>query len=87
MYHRGDFRSGKRLNMRRVIPFIASNYQNDRIWLRRVKLVDRKYQIIVAVDDSASMEENNCKRVGVLLSKIFLFIPCSRLCSLFSLLI
>lgn len=31
----GDFRSGKRLNMRRVVGFVASGYRNDKIWLRR----------------------------------------------------
>ncbi|XP_064402600.1 midasin-like isoform X2 [Halichondria panicea] len=61
---RGDYRSGKRLNMRRIIPFIASNYQNDRIWLRRTKLVDRRYQVMVTVDDSSSMQENNCRQMA-----------------------
>ncbi len=51
--------------MRRIIPFIASNYQNDRIWLRRTKLVDRRYQVMVTVDDSSSMQENNCRQVSV----------------------
>jgi midasin len=29
---RGDFKSGKKLNMRKIIPFIASNYRKDKIW-------------------------------------------------------
>ncbi len=65
LYCRGDFRSGKRLNMRKLISFIASNYQNDRIWLRRTKKIDRRYQVMVAVDDSSSMKENNCRQVSV----------------------
>lgn len=64
-YCRGDFRSGKRLNLRRIIPYIASNYQSDRIWLRRVKPSKREYQILVAVDDSSSMKENGCDQVSV----------------------
>jgi midasin (ATPase involved in ribosome maturation) len=31
----GEFRSGKRLNMRRIIPYIASNFRKDKIWQRR----------------------------------------------------
>lgn len=51
--------------MRKIIPYIASNFQNDRIWLRRTKMVDRRYQVMVAVDDSSSMQENNCRQVSV----------------------
>ena len=60
---RGDYRTGKRLNMRRIIPYIASNFQNDRIWLKRNKPSKRDYQILLAVDDSASMKENDCNQV------------------------
>ncbi len=49
--------------MRRIIPYIASNFQNDRIWLRRAKPSKREYQILIAVDDSSSMTENNCNQV------------------------
>ena len=60
---RGDYRTGKRLNMRRIISYIASNFQNDRIWLRRSKPSKRVYQILIAVDDSSSMSENDCDQV------------------------
>lgn len=63
--YRGDYRTGKRLNMRRIIPYIASYFQNDRIWLRRTKPNKRDYQILVAVDDSASMNENECNQVHI----------------------
>lgn len=43
--------------MRRVIPFIASNYRRDKIWLRRTKPSKREYQIVVAIDNSRSMKE------------------------------
>ncbi|TRZ01341.1 hypothetical protein DNTS_001208 [Danionella cerebrum] len=52
---RGDFRTGKRLNMRKVIPYIASQFRKDKIWLRRTKPSKRNYQICLAVDDSSSM--------------------------------
>jgi midasin len=61
---RGDYRTGKRLNMRRIIPYIASYFQNDRIWLRRTKPHKRDYQVLVAVDDSASMNENECSQMA-----------------------
>ncbi len=49
----GDYRTGKRLNMRKVIPYIASQFRKDRIWLRRTKPAQRNYQIVLAVDDSS----------------------------------
>ncbi|CAI4227621.1 unnamed protein product [Auanema sp. JU1783] len=59
----GDYRTGKRLNMRRLIPYIASDYRKDRIWMRRTKRAQREYQILIAVDDSASMNENGIHQV------------------------
>ena len=52
---RGDFRTGKRLNMRKIIPYIASQFRKDKIWLRRTKPSKREYQVLLAVDDSKSM--------------------------------
>ena len=52
---RGDFRTGKRLNMKRIIPYIASQYKRDKIWMRRSIPSKRNYQIMLAVDDSESM--------------------------------
>jgi midasin len=54
---RGDFRTGKRLNLKRIIPYIASNYKRDKIWIRRSIPSKRNYQIMLAVDDSKSMTE------------------------------
>lgn len=61
--YRGDYRSGKRLNMRKVIPYIASQFRKDKIWLRRTKPSKRQYQIMLAVDDSSSMNDNRSKQV------------------------
>lgn len=52
---KGDFKSGKRLNMKKIIPFIASDFRKDKIWKRRTQPSDREYQILVAVDNSKSM--------------------------------
>lgn len=54
----GDYKTGKRLNMKRIIPYIASQFKKDRIWLRRTKPNKRMYQIMVALDDSLSMQCN-----------------------------
>lgn len=61
--NRGDYRTGKRLNMRKVIPYIASQFRKDKIWLRRTKPSKREYQICLAVDDSSSMVDNHSKQV------------------------
>lgn len=55
---RGDFRTGKRLNIKRIIPYIASSYKRDKIWMRRSVPQKRAYQILLAVDDSKSMSES-----------------------------
>ncbi|WEW57086.1 AAA ATPase midasin [Emydomyces testavorans] len=55
---RGDFRTGKRLNIKRIIPYIASQYKRDKIWMRRSVPSKRDYQIMLAVDDSKSMLES-----------------------------
>ena len=55
----GDFRTGKRLNMKKIIPYVASNYTKDKIWLRRVRPSQREYQVLIALDDSRSMAESH----------------------------
>lgn len=55
---RGDYKTGKRLNMKRIIPYIASDFRKDKIWLRRTKPLKRQYQIMIAIDDSKSMSES-----------------------------
>ena len=49
--------------MRKVIPYIASQFRKDKIWLRRTKPSKRQYQIMLAVDDSSSMNDNHSKQV------------------------
>ncbi|XP_012709437.2 midasin isoform X1 [Fundulus heteroclitus] len=61
---KGDYRTGKRLNMRKVIPYIASQFRKDKIWLRRTKASKREYQICLAVDDSSSMVDNHSKQLA-----------------------
>ncbi|KAF5012617.1 hypothetical protein FDECE_1350 [Fusarium decemcellulare] len=54
----GGFRTGKRLNIKRIIPYIASSYKRDKIWMRRSIPTKRTYQILLCVDDSKSMGES-----------------------------
>jgi midasin len=60
---KGGYSAGKRINMRAVIPYIASDFKKDKIWLRRTQPDKRNYQILIAIDDSESMRE---KRSGQL---------------------
>ncbi|ESO00907.1 hypothetical protein HELRODRAFT_82522 [Helobdella robusta] len=61
---KGDYRTGKRISMRKVIQYIASQFRKDKIWLRRSKLSKRRYTVMVAVDDSSSITFNDSKEVG-----------------------
>lgn len=61
---KGDYRTGKRINMRKVIPYIASEFRKDKIWLRRTKPSKRDYQIVLAIDDSSSMADNHSKELA-----------------------
>lgn len=61
---KGDYKSGKRLNMRKVIAYVASDFRKDKIWLRRSKPSKRQYQILIAVDDSLSMDDNHSKQMA-----------------------
>nr|XP_022918861.1 midasin [Onthophagus taurus] len=61
---KGDFKTGKRINMRKIIPYIASQFRKDKIWLRRTKPAKRDYQIVLAIDDSSSMADNHSKELA-----------------------
>ncbi|OSD02514.1 midasin [Trametes coccinea BRFM310] len=56
---KGDYRTGKRLNMKKIIPYIASEFTKDKIWLRRTRPSTREYQVLIALDDSRSMAESH----------------------------
>lgn len=56
---KGDYRTGKRLNMKKIIPYIASEYTKDKIWLRRTRPSQREYQVFLVLDDSRSMAESH----------------------------
>ncbi len=62
---KGDYRSGKRINIKKIIPYIASQFRKDKIWLRRTKPNKRNYQVMLAIDDSASMRANGAHAVAL----------------------
>ncbi|XP_026462383.1 midasin-like isoform X3 [Ctenocephalides felis] len=55
---KGDYRTGRRINMRKIVPYVASEFRKDKIWLRRTMPSKREYRIIIAIDDSSSMSGN-----------------------------
>ena len=61
----GDYRSGKRINMKKIIPYVASQFRKDKIWLRRTKANKRQYQVVLAIDDSRSMSESHCGHMAL----------------------
>jgi midasin len=80
---KGDYRTGKRISMRKVVAYIASQFRKDKIWLRRTKPSKRMYQIVLAVDDSRSMLDNETKMLAfqslALLSKSLSLIEAGQL--------
>lgn len=80
---RGDYKTGKRINMRKIIPYIASQFRKDKIWLRRTKPFKRDYQIILALDDSSSMADNHSKELAFeslsLISKAMTYLEVGQL--------
>mmetsp|Transcript_2552 Transcript_2552/g.9614 ORF Transcript_2552/g.9614 Transcript_2552/m.9614 type:complete len:5361 (-) Transcript_2552:2473-18555(-) len=62
---KGDYKTGKRINMKKVIPYIASQFRKDKIWLRRTKPNKREYQVLVAIDDSSSMKQSGAGEMAL----------------------
>lgn len=81
---KGDYRTGRRINMRKIIPYIASQFRKDKIWLRRTKAAQRDYKITIAVDDSKSMAHNNSKDLTLqaisLVSQALTLLESGKLC-------
>lgn len=80
---KGDYKTGKRINMRKIIPYIASQFRKDKIWLRRTKPSKRDYQIVLALDDSSSMADNHSKELAFeslsLISKAMTYLEVGQL--------
>lgn len=66
LFSAGEYRTGKRISMRRVIGYIASHYRKDKIWLRRTRPDIRRYQVRAAAPlpagrDTAMQSHTTCK--------------------------
>ena len=70
---RGDYRTGKRLNMRKVIPYIASQFRKDKIWLRRTKPNKRNYQVRCDVTNRNLRRCISCGFIHTLNKTMFIF--------------
>ena len=68
----------------RIIPYIASQYKRDKIWLRRSIPSKRNYQIMLAVDDSKSMDESGSGQLAfetlALVSKSLSMLEVGEIC-------
>ena len=53
----GDYKSGKKLNLKKIIPFIASNYTKDKIWMKKLRKEKSDYVFRIFIDDTESMLE------------------------------
>ena len=56
--------------MKKIIPYIASNYRKDKIWLRKQDPNEKNYSITIAIDNSASMQEKNVGKIALFSSLI-----------------
>ena len=60
----GDYKTGKRINIRKIIPYIASSFRKDKIWLRRTKPSKRQYHVLLACDNSRSMADTSVRAMA-----------------------
>ncbi|KAL7067013.1 hypothetical protein ACR3K2_25750 [Cryptosporidium serpentis] len=61
----GDFKTGKRLSMKKVIAYIASDYRKDKIWLRRTKPSKREFNVLLCMDNSKSMTISRNQNIAI----------------------
>ncbi len=59
----GDYRTGKKLNLKRIVPYIATDGRKDKIWLRRVKKDKPQYTIRIFIDNSKSMYDQKLVQI------------------------
>ncbi|CRH03807.1 dynein-related AAA-type ATPase, putative [Plasmodium relictum] len=68
--YEGDYKSGKKLNIKKLVNYFASDFRNSKIWKRKTKLNKRDYNILIAIDNTKSMKINNIQKMT--LNAIFL---------------
>ncbi|KAH8739554.1 hypothetical protein FG386_001111, partial [Cryptosporidium ryanae] len=68
----GSYKTGKKLSMKKVVGYIASEYRKDRMWLRRSKPSKREFNILMCIDNSHSM--STTKNEYMALQSLFMII-------------
>ncbi|ORD99878.1 MDN1 [Hepatospora eriocheir] len=53
--YKGNYKSGRKLNMKAIVPYIASGYTRDKIWMKRLKADKIDLTIRIFFDNSRSM--------------------------------
>lgn len=53
--YKGDFKSGKKLNLKKIVAYIASDFRKDKIWMKRTKNDKKEYIFRIFIDNSKSM--------------------------------
>lgn len=56
--YEGDYATGRRLNMKRILAYVASQGQRNRIWLRKTRNAGRDYLLRIFVDNSGSVKKS-----------------------------
>ena len=51
------YKTGKRVDMRAVVAYVASGFRRDAIWMRRTRPDARDYRVVLVIDDSRSVAE------------------------------
>jgi midasin len=81
---RADYRTSRRINTKKIIHHIASQFRKNKIWLRRTKAAEHDFKITIAVDDSKSMDHNNSKSLTLqaisLVSQALTLLESGKLC-------
>jgi len=57
--YKGDYKTGKKLNLKKIVPYIASDYRKDKIWMKRQKSDKKEYLLRIFIDNSKSMFDQN----------------------------
>ena len=61
----GYFKTGKKISMRKVLTWIASDYKKNKLWLRRTKPSHREYRVVICLDNTASMRANSVGQLSL----------------------
>lgn len=67
--YKGDYRTGKKLNLKKIVQFIASDYQKDKIWYRKNGRAPTKIRLFI--DNSRSMTHYNLQKLSFVYRRLY----------------